>query len=141
MRKITYLALAIILTLTLTMAVSAVGQENQTVQGLNATRDIGLAFNESQSQNKTLLIIFDQESCVYCDMLEENTLSDVNVQKELNENYVVLFVDINKDYDVAEKYQVFGTPIIHVVSPEGKDLGKIEGYVESDEFLSELKGI
>ncbi|WP_458404403.1 thioredoxin family protein [Methanobrevibacter sp.] len=141
MRKITYLALAIILTLTLTMAVSAVGQENQTVQGLNATRDIGLAFNESQSQNKTLLIIFDQESCVYCDMLEENTLSDVNVQKELNENYVVLFVDINKDYDVAEKYQVFGTPIVHVVSPEGKDLGKIEGYVESDEFLSELKGI
>lgn len=141
MRKITYLALAIILTLTLTMAVSAVGQEDQTVQGLNATRDIGLAFNESQSQNKTLLIIFDQESCVYCDMLEENTLSDVNVQKELNENYVVLFVDINKDYDVAEKYQVFGTPIVHVVSPEGKDLGKIEGYVESDEFLSELKGI
>lgn len=141
MRKITYLALAIILTLTLTMAVSAVGQEDQTVQGLNSTRDIGLAFNESQSQNKTLLIIFDQESCVYCDMLEENTLSDVNVQKELNENYVVLFVDINKDYDVAEKYQVFGTPIIHVVSPEGKDLGKIEGYVESDEFLSELKGI
>lgn len=141
MRKITYLALAIILTLTLTMAVSAVGQENQTVQGLNSTRDIGLAFNESQSQNKTLLIIFDQESCVYCDMLEENTLSDVNVQKELNENYVVLFVDINKDYDVAEKYQVFGTPIVHVVSPEGKDLGKIEGYVESDEFLSELKGI
>lgn len=141
MRKITYLALAIILTLTLTMAVSAVGQEDQTVQGLNATRDIGLAFNESQSQNKTLLIIFDQESCVYCDMLEENTLSDVNVQKELNENYVVLFVDINKDYDVAEKYQVFGTPIVHVISPEGKDLGKIEGYVESDEFLSELKGI
>lgn len=141
MRKITYLALAIILTLTLTMAVSAVGQEDQTVQGLNSTRDIGLAFNESQSQNKTLLIIFDQESCVYCDMLEENTLSDVNVQKELNENYVVLFVDINKDYDVAEKYQVFGTPIVHVISPEGKDLGKIEGYVESDEFLSELKGI
>lgn len=141
MRKITYLALAIILTLTLTMAVSAVGQEDQTVQGLNATRDIGLAFNESQSQNKNLLIIFDQESCVYCDMLEENTLSDANVQKELNENYVVLFVDINKDYEVAEKYQVFGTPIIHVVSPEGKDLGKIEGYVESDEFLSELKGI
>lgn len=141
MRKITYLALAIILTLTLAMAVSAVGQEDQTVQGLNATRDIGLAFNESQSQNKTLLIIFDQESCVYCDMLEENTLSDVNVQKELNENYVVLFVDINKDYDVAEKYQVFGTPIVHVISPEGKDLGKIEGYVESDEFLSELKGI
>lgn len=141
MKKLTFLALAVVLVLAMVAAVSAVGLENTTISGLNTTQDIDWAFNESQNQNKNLLIIFDQDSCVYCDMLKENTLSDSKVQKELNENYIVLLVDINKDYKLADKYQVFGTPVVHVISPDGKDVGKIEGYVESDEFLSTLKEI
>lgn len=141
MKRITFLALALVLVLAVTAAVSAEGLENTTISGLNVTQDIDWAFSESQNQNRNLLIIFDQDSCVYCDMLKENTLSDSKVQNELNENYIVLLVDINKDYEIAEKYQVFGTPAVHIISPDGKDIGKIEGYVESDEFLSALKEI
>lgn len=141
MKRITFLALALVLVLAVTAAVSAEGLENTTISGLNVTQDIDWAFSESQNQNRNLLIIFDQDSCVYCDMLKENTLSDSKVQKELNENYIVLLVDINKDYKLAEEYKVFGTPAVHIISPNGKDIGKIEGYVESDEFLSALKEI
>ena len=52
------------------------------------------------------VIFFDQASCAYCDMLKNNVLSNSDVQKQLNENYVVLFVDINENPKFADKYRV-----------------------------------
>lgn len=140
MRKI-ILILAIISLLTLTSAVYSLDFDDTQIQGLNITTDIDGAFNVSQSENKTLAIIFDQDSCVYCDMLKDNVLSDANVQKELNENFIVLLVDINKRPGIAQKYNVFGTPTIQFLDSNGHEVNKIEGYVESDEFLKTIKEI
>ena len=141
MKKYILTGLAVMVLLTLTMAVSAVDFDSGEIQGLNVTTDVDGAFSLAQSQNKTVAIIFDQDSCVYCDMLKDNVLSDKNVQKELNEKCIVLLVDINKNPQTAGKYQVFGTPVVHFVDGNGKTVQKIEGYVESDEFLSALKEI
>ena len=105
------------------------------------TTDIDAAFNASQSESKPVVIIFDQESCVYCDMLKEQVLSNADVQKELNGNYVVLMVDVNKNPDFAAKYDVVGTPIIKFVDSNGKLIDGIDGFVGSDEFIKELKEI
>lgn len=135
------LFIAIISLITLTSTVYSLDFDDSQIQGLNVTSDIDGAFNVLQSENKTLAIIFDQESCVYCDMLKDNVLSDKNIQKELNENFIVLLVDINKNPDVAQKYDVYGTPTIQFLDSNGNDVHKIEGYVESDEFLKEIKEI
>ncbi|MEE0902463.1 MAG: thioredoxin family protein [Methanobrevibacter sp.] len=101
------LIVAVISLLTLTSAVYSLDFDDTQISGLNVTTDIDGAFNASQSENKTLAIIFDQDSCVYCDILKENVLSDSDVQKELNENFIVLMVDINKNPDIAQKYNVY----------------------------------
>ena len=131
----------VILLLTLTVTVNAVDFENKTIQGLNITNDVDGAFNEAQTQNKSIALIFDQESCVYCEILKDNVLTNSDVQKELNENYIVVLVDINKNPDVADKYDVFGIPTVQFLNPTGKEIGRIEGYVESTEFLKTLKEI
>jgi thioredoxin-related protein len=105
------------------------------------TTDIDLAMNAAQSENKSVVIFFDQASCVYCDMLKSNVLSNSDVQKQLNENYVFLLVDINENPKFADKYRVYGTPIIKFIEPSGKVTHEIQGYVEADEFLKELKEI
>lgn len=135
------LVLAVVLLIALTSAVYSVDFEDSTVPGLNITTDVDGAFNTSHIENKTLAIIFDQDSCVYCDMLKEDVLSDPTVQKQLNENYVVALVDINENPDIAIKYDVYGTPIIQFIDPDGKEIDKIEGYVGSGEFLEMLKEI
>lgn len=140
MKKYVLISL-IILLLTLTLTVSAVDFENNTIKGLNITDDIDGALNESQSQNKSIALIFDQDSCVYCDILKDNVLSNSNIQKELNENYIVVLVDINKNPDIADKYEVYGTPTIQFLDSNAKEIGRIEGYVDSDEFLKTLKEI
>lgn len=141
MKKYILIGLLISVLLALTLTVSAVDFDDKAVPGLNVTTDVDGAFNLSQSQNKTLAIIFDQDSCVYCDMLKKDVLSDKNVQKELNDKCIVLIVDINRNPQIAAKYTVFGTPAVHFIDPTGKTVQKIDGYVECDEFLDALKGI
>lgn len=131
----------VMLILASAMAVSAVDFEDTTIKGLNITTDVDGAFGEAQSQNKSLALIFDRDSCVYCEMLKDDVLSNSTVQKELNEKYIVVLVDINKNPDIAGKYNVFGTPTIQFLKPDSTEAGKIEGYLDSDEFLKVLKEI
>ena len=94
MKKHVLIVLAVAM-LTLTSVVYVLDFDDSQISGLNVTTDIDGAFSESKAQNKTLAIIFDQDNCVYCDMFKEDVLSNRDVQKELNEHYIVLFVDIH----------------------------------------------
>ena len=140
MKKHVLIVLAVAM-LTLTSAVYALDFDDSQISGLNVTTDIDGAFSESKAQNKTLAIIFDQDNCVYCDMFKDDVLSNRDVQKELNEHYIVLLVDINKNPDIATKYKVYGTPIIQFLDSNGKEIYKIKGYVTGDEFLKDLREI
>lgn len=140
MKKYVLISLVILL-LTLTVTVSAVDFENTTIKWLNIIDDVNGAISEAQTQNKSIALIFDQATCVYCEILKDNVLTNSDVQKELNENYIVVLVDINKNPNVADKYDVFGTPTVQFLNSTGKQIGKIEGYVDSDEFLKTLKEI
>lgn len=125
----------------MTSAVCALDYDDSKIQGLNITTDVDGALKASQSENKTVVMIFDQDSCAYCDMLKKDVLSNGDVQKELNGKYIVLLADINKNPDVAKKHNVFGTPTVVFLDPSGKEIHKIEGYVNSNDFLKELKEI
>ena len=133
------IVLAIFLMLMLTMAVSAYELDSSIINGLNVTDDVDDVL--SQKQDKNVMLVFDQDSCVYCDLFKDNVLSDANVQKELNDNYIVVIVDINRHPDVAGQYNVFGTPTTVVIDSNGNIVYRLEGYVESDRFLDGLKGI
>ena len=111
------------------------------VNGINSTSDLTQALEEAGNTNKSVLLIFDQASCYYCDLLKSDTLNDANVQKEINEKYIVVDVDVNKEASLAAKYQVVGTPMIIILDSNGNQQGKIEGYVDANEFLAELKEI
>lgn len=131
--------LAIFLILALALSVSAYEIDDSIIDGLNTTTDVSDVL--SQNQDKNVMLVFDRDSCVYCDLFKQNTLSNSKVQKELNENYIVCIVDINKHPDVADKYDVFGTPVTVVLNSTGDEVLRFEGDYQSDEFLEGLKEI
>ena len=59
----------------------------------------------------------------------------------MNEGYITVIIDINEQPKVASKYKVFGTPTAIFLDSNQKQMGKIEGYVDANEFLNALKGI
>lgn len=114
---------------------------NQIVDGLNATTNVTEAINIADAENKAILLIFDQDSCYYCDLLKSNVLTDKEVQNELNENYIVTIVEVNEYPQLAGEFQIVGTPTIVVLDSNLTETARIGSYVEADEFLSALKEI
>lgn len=136
-----YFLMAFVIGILALAPVFAIDFDDSTIQGLNITTDIDDAFDASESENRTLMIVFDQDSCVYCDIFKSEVLSDSDVQSELNENFIVLIVDINENPDIADKYDIYGTPSIQFVGSDGKNIEKIDGGPDVDEFLDIIKGI
>lgn len=114
---------------------------NQMVDGLNSTSNITQAITDAKNENKKILLIFDQDSCYYCDLFKEDTLSNSEVQEILNNEYVVVDIDINKEESIASKYKIFGTPSTIFLNKNNKEIRRIEGYVSANEFLDTLKEI
>ena len=122
-------------------SVCSVDVDNQVVAGLNSTSDFNQSLDDAKLNNKTVLLIFDQESCYYCDLLKKDVLSDSEVQNILNENYTVVIVDVNEEYSLAAEHRVVGTPTSIFLDSNGQEIGRIDGYVSSEEFVNELKEI
>lgn len=141
MKKYILIIAAIFFVMTLASAVTSADFDDNAISGLNITTDVGNSFDTAQNQNKSVIMIFDKDDCVYCDMFKQDVLSNSTIQKELNENFVVVLVDVNKNPDIAKKYRVFGTPTVQFLNSHGDSIKKIEGYVDSAEFLKTIKEI
>ena len=121
----------------LTVSVSASFAANP----INNTTDLSGAINQAHAENKKVMIVFDQKSCMYCDMFKNDVLSNGDVISELNKNYILVFVDVNAHPNIADKYKVFGTPVIVFLDSNQKEIQRIDGYVDANEFLKVIKAI
>ncbi len=108
---------------------------------INNATDLSGAINQAHAENKSVMVVFDQKDCKYCDMFNKDVLSNGNVISELNKNYILVFVDINAHPDIAGKYKVFGTPTTVFLDSNQKEIQRIEGYVDANEFLKVIKAI
>ena len=108
---------------------------------LNNTTDLQKAIDDAQMQNKTIMIVFDQEDCYYCDIFKDDVLSNDDVISKLNEDFITVIIDVNQQPQLAAKYNVYGTPTIVFIDANQKQIDRIEGYVGADEFLDIIKGL
>lgn len=125
------------------VSTSAVFSEDtfQIAEGLNATSNITQALDNATLENKTVMLVFDQDSCYYCDLFKNEVLNDENVQKELNEKYIVAVSDVNQDPQLAGQLRVVGTPTIVFLDSNASEIDRIDGYLPADEFLDVIKEI
>lgn len=115
--------------------------DDKYIDGLNVSFDLEQSLKDAKLENKTVMVIFDQKSCVYCEILKENTLTDSKVQDLINEKYIPTIVDVNKNPMIASNYNVYGTPTIVFVSGDEDFVYQIDGYLDAEEFLDELNQI
>lgn len=90
------------------------------------------------SQNKPMLLVFGADWCHYCKKLERETLNSEGVAKFVNDGFVPIHIDVDKEKRVAEILQVSSLPCTIVLSPQADLLGRIDGYFESQPFAQRL---
>lgn len=101
--------------------------------------DEGMSIGKKNS--KKVFIHFWTGWCGYCTKMANETFKDPAVVSFLNENFVAVRVNANKEKDLAAKYNVRGLPDNWFISKEGERIGHLPGYIPSDKMYLILKYI
>lgn len=115
--------------------------EGSYIEGLYFCNDLEHAFKDAKAHHRNVMIIFDGAACIYCEYLKEDTLTDSAVQKEINDNYIILITETGESPELASQLNIYGTPTTVIFDEDGKELGRIEDYEPPEEYLANLNKI
>ena len=109
--------------------------------GIHWGTDLGQATAQAGAAKKHLLVNFYADWCHYCKKLEADTFPNREVAALVNEEFIPVRINVDRDRAAAERYGVQGLPTTLVVDSKGKEVGRIVGYLGPEEFREELSRI
>lgn len=107
-------------------------------QDVKWRHDYEAARKEAASAGRLLLLKFSTDWCGPCRKLEATTLRDPKVVAALNERFIPVKLDGDKETGLMAEFKVTGFPTILVVTPEGKVVGRTSGSRTSAELIALL---
>jgi thioredoxin-related protein len=93
--------------------------------------DYNAARKESQEKGLPMVIDFGTENCVWCLRQDQTTFRDANIVGALNQKFVPLKVDANREAALAQMLRVQVYPTLVLAGPDGKILATLEGYQDA----------
>jgi len=95
---------------------------------------------KAAAENKLLFVDAYTDWCYWCKVMDKKTFTDAGVVKLMNESFVSLKLEMERDYgvNVSMKYRVTGFPSFLVFTPDGSLLYKTSGYQEVEAFKTFL---
>ena len=94
--------------------------------------------SEAQAQGKPIFLHFYANWCAYCAKMEKESFLNETIVDFLNQNYISIRVDVDKQPDIAQKYNVFALPTTYFFSAEGEKRGPVPGYISRERLLDML---
>ena len=101
--------------------------------------DYDAARKEASEQNKPLFLDFGTEDCVHCKRMHQTTFKDPSIVKLLNERFVPLRVDGNREPRLVQSLRIQAYPTMILAATDGKIVGWIEGYMETTRLAEHLQ--
>ena len=112
------------------------------VTHLNWEESWDSAFARAKTEGKPVLVSFEAEWCVWCKKLESTTFRDNVVMALISDSMVPLALDVdNAGRELSDEYGVESLPTLLVFTPDGKEQGRINGYLPPVQFAEVMKGI
>jgi thioredoxin-related protein len=93
------------------------------------------------SNGRKYFIYFFSDHCGYCKRLESKAFSDTTVIDYINANYTPVRVNIDKESKLAVRFGVQGVPDLRFLSPDGENIARWPGYIESNPLIIMLRYI
>jgi thiol-disulfide isomerase/thioredoxin len=105
-------------------------------------RNFDDALKKARKAGKPVIVDFWADWCAWCHRLDKNTYADPWVARKAQE-FVAVKVNTEgsrKDIDVAVRYHVTSLPTVVFLSPEGRQLFRMNGYQGPGQFPRTLEG-
>ncbi len=131
--KITTLAILTIFTFLLTIPVPAVSED--TINWKSYDEGIALA----KEQGKKIVVFFSASWCSYCAKMKKTTFKNDKVIKYLNDNYIPIIVNSDKERELVSSYGVRGLPTMWFLKEDTTKLSNMPGYIDAKIMISILK--
>ncbi len=91
--------------------------------------------------NKKIFLNFYADWCGYCKVMNKNTFRDSSVVSYLNENFISIRVNSDRERKTAAAYKVTGLPVTWFIKANGDPIGNQPGYIPPETMLPILKYI
>jgi thioredoxin-like negative regulator of GroEL len=101
--------------------------------------DYNSARKEAEAKGLPLVLDFGTDNCFYCRKLDESTFRDPTVVQAMNEKFIPLKINADRDPTLAQMLQVNLYPTLVLAAPDGKILGRMEGYQDAARFHENLQ--
>ncbi|MFO7997365.1 MAG: thioredoxin family protein [Bacteroidales bacterium] len=97
--------------------------------------------NKISEENLKGFLHFYTDWCTYCKKMNQETFSDDSVADYLNQNFVPIRINAEKQREVAKKYGVSRFPNNWFISEDSSDIGSQPGFIPPDALLKMLQYI
>lgn len=104
-------------------------------------RSLTPALARAGNENKLVMVDFYTDWCRWCTEMDRTTYADDRVQSALT-RVVLVRLNAEKDGEAdADRLRVSGYPTIIFLDPQGREVGRISGYLPAGEFLEEFEDV
>lgn len=104
-------------------------------QGINWIADIKKAQELAKKENKIIVVYIEAKHCPWCEKMKKSTLSDKDIVRNINKDYIALKIDANLKSTQDSFGSVGITPTTMFYSPNGDPLEMLEGFQEVEFFF------
>lgn len=104
--------------------------------GISEANSIDDSLNKAKAEGKIVMLELGSVGCKPCEQMKP-------VMEKLSTSYAgkleVIFIDIRKDRNAAERFDVFGIPIQVFLDKDGKEFHRHYGFYAYEEIAPVLK--
>ncbi len=103
--------------------------------------DLDDALERARAEDKAVLVNFYADWCVWCKRMDSTTLRDAGVASLLSDHVVTVRLDVDGNGEEAStRFGVEALPTVLVLDNEGREIGRIAGYMPPAGFLEAVEG-
>lgn len=128
--------LAIILSVV--SALSLQGLAEPPKNGISWETDLLKAREIALKSDKPILLVFGAKWCTFCHKMEKSTLADKEMVKEINERFVPVHLDFDKQRSVANALKIKSIPCSVVLSTDADVLSRKDGFAKIPDYRKVL---
>ncbi|QDV70582.1 thiol:disulfide interchange protein precursor [Rosistilla carotiformis] len=104
-------------------------------------KSVAQAQQKWNTSAKPLLVYVTSESCFFCQKLDHATWMDPSVGVLVNDRFVKLKVNGQRNQAIAKQLNVTAFPAVVVFSADGQVIGRRDGFVEPGEMSAFLQSV
>ncbi len=94
-----------------------------------------------ESENKKIFLHFYADWCKFCKVMNNTTFKDNAIIEYINENFIPIKVNADKNKSLAAAFSVRGLPVTWFIVDKGANRIGLNGYIPPDQLFPILKYI